>query len=68
MIPEQMTSHLVEKDKLTAEKYISNQRRRARIKAIDECIEVLQLLHGKTMGRHNYYAHAAQMVKRLKKK
>lgn len=67
MMPTKMTNHLGDKDKQIAEAYINNQRRRARLKAIDECIQVLQELHGKTMGRHNYYAHAAQVVKRLKK-
>ena len=68
MIPDNLKSHLVRKDAAVAENYVANQVRRARLKAIDECIVLMQELHGRTLGRHNYYANAAQELKRLKKK
>ena len=48
--------------------YIAKVKEQGRKEGIKQAEEVLASLHGKTLGRHNYYAHAAIEVRKLRKK
>lgn len=48
--------------------YLAKVKEQGRREGIKQAEEVLASLHGKTLGRHNYYANAAIEVKKLRKK
>jgi hypothetical protein len=67
MIPQEMTKHLAAKDQTIAENYVNNEKRKAKIDGINECIELLRKMHKEQSAKHNYYLNAVEQLKRLKK-
>ena len=53
---------------LTVQNYIKKVHENGRKQGIQEALEVLTNLHGKALAKHNYYAHAAIEIRKLRKK
>lgn len=50
------------------EKYIANQKEEGRRLGIQQALDALVLLHGRALGKHNYYANAYAEIKKLRKR